>query len=185
MTAIDIDLDETDFRIDDLDDPPAQSPATATAAPSPPGGSTSARNRPSRAKGTAERHQVRRTAEKVLAINDAPDDHRRLLAGLLGCPDEPVALATEVLCTTRAAGVVTDLQEVCAADPMEAGVLVASWERARSVALWNLLVQLGSLRGTRPPHDAKAAIALARAALGLSEPDRARVAAVSALARRS
>jgi hypothetical protein len=67
---------------------------------------------------------------------------------------------------------------------MEAGVLVASWERPRSTGLWNVLVDLGALKGTRPPHDAKAAIAIARAALGLSADQRASVAGVARLLRR-
>lgn len=129
---------------------------------------------------------IRRAAAKTVEIASAPPAQRRLLAAVLGCPDEVAMLATEVMCAQRGVtSVVSDLEEVAGSDPMEAGVIVASWERSRSNALWSLLAELGAVKGTRPPQDAKAAIAMARSALGLSDADKKSLAGVVTLARKS
>ncbi len=147
---------------------------------------SAAARRPAKTRSGPDRPLVRRTAAKTVEIAAASPAHRRLLAGVLGCSDDVATLTTEVMCAPRGAtSVVSDLEEVAGADPMEAGVIVASWERPRSSALWGLLADLGAVKGNRPPQDAKAAIAMARAALGLSEAEKNSLAGAVALARKN
>lgn len=121
-----------------------------------------------------------------MEITSAPSNQRTLLAGVLGCTNDVAALATEVMCAARGAtAVISDFEEVAASDPMEAGVIVASWDRPRSNALWNLRADLGAVKGNRPPQDAKAAIAIAKASLSLSDADKSLLSGVVGLARKN
>lgn len=129
---------------------------------------------------------IRRAAQKALEIAAATDDQCLILAGILGSTSDAAQLAVEVMTASRGAlSVVSDLEEVATSDPMEAGILVASWPKPRVAALWSLLSDLGAVKGSRPANDAKAALALAKAAQSLSAERHDLVASVVALARKS
>jgi len=80
---------------------------------------------------------------------------------------------------------VTDLEEVAAADPMEAPVRVATLPRERQRALWNLLVSLRAAPGSTQQNEFKQALATAKAVFAVDAATRRRLAGVVELARRS
>ena len=116
----------------------------------------------------------------------APEPERELLAFLLGCRPTVESLATEIMCAPRGSlSVIGDLEELVTTDQMDAVVTASSWEKPRATALWNLLTELGALKGTRPPAEVKAAVAMVKAVQGISSADTGRLEKVSALAKRN
>lgn len=191
----------TDLAVDDLDVIPAVAgqddvelllPAAAaalaggvvtgagSAAPPPDEG-------PARLRVGRERVFARRVAVKALELAAAAEADRRTLAGLIGCAADPVTLTAEVMAAPRGAATraVTDLEEVAAADPMEAPVRVATLPRERQRALWNLLVSLRAAPGGTQQNEFKQALATAKAVFAVDAATRRRLAGVVELARRS
>ena len=97
-----------------------------------------------------------------------------------------MSLTAEVMGAPRGAATraVTDLDEIAAADPMEAPIKVATLGRDRQRALWNLLASLGVVGSSPPLNEFKQALATAKAVFAVDEAIRRRLAGAVALARR-
>ena len=97
-----------------------------------------------------------------------------------------MSLTAEVMGAPRGAATraVTDLDEIAAADPMEAPIKVATLGRDRQRALWNLLASLGVVGSSPPLNEFKQALATAKAVFAVDEATRRRLAGAVALARR-
>ena len=142
---------------------------------------------PARLRAGRERVFARRIAVKALQVAVATEADRRTLAGLLGCAADPVTLTSEMMAAPRGAATraITDLEEVAAADPMEAPIRVATLARERQRALWSLLVSLGAAPGSPQQNEFKQALATAKAVFAVDAATRRRLAGVVELARRS
>src|SRR6478735_7830613 len=141
---------------------------------------------PERLRAGRERSFARRVAAKAMEIAAAPEPDRSTLAALLGCPADVVSLTAEVMGAPRGAATraVTDLDEIAAADPMEAPIKVATLGRDRQRALWNLLATLGVAGSTPPLNEFKQALATAKAVFPVDADTRRRLAGAVTLARR-
>ena len=133
-----------------------------------------------------ERSFARRIAAKTVEIAAAQEPDRNTLAGLLGCPADVVSLTAEVMGAPRGAATraVTDLDDIAAADPMEAPIKVATLGRDRQRALWNLLASLDVVGHSPPLNEFKQALATAKAVFAVDDATRRRLAGAVALARR-
>lgn len=151
--------------------------STAPAPPTPP---TPGRRRAA----TAESALIRRAVTKTIALAAAPPDRLRLVAQLVGMRKTEVSdLAVAVLVAEPAAfAPIAHLNEILAADEIEAGVVAASLTRDELKGVYGLLHAVGALNSATPAaSDTKAALAAARAARAMT-PDRiATVAAVGSL----
>lgn len=151
-----------------------------TTAPSSPTPTSSSRRRPP----TAESALIRRAVAKTIALAAAPPERRRLVAQLLGVRKTDVSdLAVAVLLADPTAfAPIAHLNEILAADEIEAGVVAASLTRDELKGVYGLLHAVGALNSATPAaSDTKAALAAARAARAMT-PDRvATVAAVGSL----
>jgi hypothetical protein len=141
---------------------------------------------PVRLRAGRERSFARRIAAKALEISAATEPDRAMLAGLLGCDTDVVALTVEVMNAPRGAATraVADLDHVAAADPMEAPIRVATRTRERQRALWNLLTNLGAVSTGPPQNEFKQALATAKAVFAVDTDTRRRLVGAVQLARR-
>ena len=159
--------------IGDAELPPPSSPSSSSAETRPEQFDTDLG--PARLRAGRERSFARRIAVKAMEIAAAPEPDRNTLAGLLGCPPDVVSLTAEVMGAPRGAATraVTDLDEIAAADPMEAPIKVATMGRDRERALWNLLASLGVVGSSPPLNEFKQALATAKAVFAVDEAIRA------------
>ncbi len=108
---------------------------------------------------------------------------RTLLATAIGCNRNAVAdLAVDTLShESDARAVLTSVNDICRADPMESGILatvLASENKSLFKSAWKILVLLPStnLHAVVPVGAANAGLAFAKAAQSLDEPSRKAVA---------
>jgi len=127
------------------------------------------------------RGATRRAVERALAVNALSAGVRRLLARSLGVEsDDVVELAVASLdAGQQAKTVLTTLVEIAEGDAMEAGVVATGLasEKAEFKKVWAALAALDdSLPASAPSTQAKAGLALARAAQGLAREARSSLA---------
>lgn len=145
-------------------------------------------SRASRSRGAGgsrgQRNQVRRAAEKALALQSAPSADRALAAQIIGCDDDPVSMTVAVLTGGANVRAADDLFAIAdAEDLLEAGAaatMLAS-DKQRLRALWSLLEVLGTVDGAAPAVAGKAGLAVARAVTGMDEAAKERLRAALAL----
>ena len=133
-----------------------------------------------------ERNLVRRVAAKAEQVAFAPSSQTALLASLLGCADSVSSLTTAVISGVgRRLSPIADVTALRDSEPLQAGIAAAAMDRDRLKALWRVLQQLGAVGGGRlPASDPKAALAVAEAAVALSEEQIAELDAVASLGSR-
>ena len=120
---------------------------------------------------------TRLAVERTLAVVRLGPHQRELLAKLLGTRDTDGddAIARLVLASldqsSRAGVVIDKLTEIAQAVPLEAGALateLAVGDKALLAPAWAALTALGAASSTCPSAPAKAGLAVAKAAQGLS-----------------
>lgn len=116
------------------------------------------------------RAQVRRIVSKTLEVQAAPEDIRALVAAALGVDDELNDLVPAIVSSNKQSiAVFSEINEISAADPMEAVVLAASHDRDRLRAMHRVLQQVGAADvATLSPADVKAGMTIAKAAQSLN-----------------
>jgi len=135
---------------------------------------------------TLNKGLVRRIVVKATELTDAPAAQRALLAHLLGTADSVPELTAAVFTAGRSFTTsAVDLRSIGEADPMEAGVTALSLPKPRLKAVWALLVVLHQVKGTPPTSDAKAALAVAKAAHMMPKESQSDLDTAMALARRT
>lgn len=118
-----------------------------------------------RARGPLSKIQATRALHIIDSVRSASDDVIAVAAAISGIEPDPDAIAVAVLTgKVEASSAVTDLADIQAADPDEAGVITAMLGRGRLKALWTLLHAVGAVDAVEAPSsDVKAALAAARA----------------------
>jgi hypothetical protein len=159
--------------------PDAPAPPPAAQAPPAPAPAAPARRAKAPARDDAaeaqrrDRALIRKTVTKATAVGRAKPRIKELVADVLSPkPDvTDTAELTVAIMTADSAAVapLADLVELAAMDPMEAGVTLMTVDRADLRSTWSLLTILDLAEGALPTVDAKAALAVARAA-GTIEP---------------
>jgi hypothetical protein len=138
---------------------------------------------PSRPRAKKPSSGIRHNVELTLRISAMNESTRALLATAIGCNSNAVVdLAVDTLShESDARAVLTSVNDICTADPMEAGILatvLASENKAIFKSAWRILVLLPSDLTTAavPAGSANAGLAFAKAAQSLDEPSRKAVA---------
>lgn len=118
-----------------------------------------------RARGPLSKIQAARALNVIDSVRGAGDDVIAVAAAISGLEPDPDAIAIAVLTgKVESSSAVTDLADIQAADPDEAGVIAAMLGRPRLKALWTLLHAVGAVEAVEAPtSDVKAALAVARA----------------------
>lgn len=134
---------------------------------------------PARPRAKRPSSAVRHGVELTLRISAMNETTRALLATAIGCSSNAVPdLAVETLShESDARLVLTSLNDITRAEPMEAGILatvLASENKALFKSAWKILVLLPSNLTTAavPAGSANAGLAFAKAAQSLDEPSR-------------
>jgi hypothetical protein len=138
---------------------------------------------PSRPRAKKPSSGIQHNVELTLRISAMNETTRALLATAIGCNSNAVVdLAVDTLShESDARAVLTSVNDICTADPMEAGILatvLASENKAIFKSAWRILVLLPSDLTTAavPAGSANAGLAFAKAAQSLDEPSRKAVA---------
>ena len=138
---------------------------------------------PARTRAKKPSSGIRHSVELTLKISAMNESTRALLATATGCNSNAVVdLAVDTLLNeSDARAVLTSVNDICRAEPMEAGILatvLASENKALFKSAWKILVLLPSdlTTATVPAGSANAGLAFARAAQSLDEPSRKAIA---------
>lgn len=126
---------------------------------------------------------IAKVLDKMDAVSGAAPAQRAMLAGILSCADDARTITVAVLSGKSTGTALADINSLIGAKEALAAVTVFTWDRERQVAVWGLLVGLGSASGRYPSVEVKGALALAEAAFSLSDKDAEQLAAVAALAK--
>lgn len=120
---------------------------------------------------------IRQTAQRAAKIAAAPAKTRSALAEILGVKDTVVDLTVAAMTSGRGRGrVVDDIVSVASSDPMLAGInaVMLAEDPKRFKAAWGLLRRYAKdLPELVPASAAKAGLAFAKAALALTDADKA------------
>ena len=159
---------------DELDEEPEEAPAAGK-------GTTKTAHHDNDSKAQAPKPRrstgTRRAVERALAVARLERRQRELLARVLGergYDDSDDDIARVVLASLEpesvALSALSALLEISGADPLEAGVTAMDLasDRKLLVGAWAALAQLGVVKGQAPTATAKAGLAIAKAAQGLS-----------------
>lgn len=120
---------------------------------------------------------IRQTAQRAAKIAAAPAKTRAALAEILGAKDTVADLTVAAMASGRGRGrVVEDIVSVASSDPMLAGInaVMLAEDPKRFRAAWALLRRYAKdLPEQVPASSAKAGLAFAKAALALTDADKA------------
>lgn len=112
---------------------------------------------------------TRKVVSKTLEVHTAPAATRDMASAVLAVPNDTSEIVSAVFATKNSSGVFDDIEEIATSDPMEAAVVAASQGRERMKSVWKVLTIIGAANGAvLHTSDAKAGLAIARAAVAIS-----------------
>ena len=112
---------------------------------------------------------TRRVVSKTLEVHSAAATIRETASAILSVPNDTSEIVSAIFATKNLSSVFDDIDKIANSDPMEAAVVAASLGRERMKAVWKVLTVIGAANGSAlHSSDAKAGLAIARAAVAIT-----------------